>query len=115
VRIEHWQVAADHAGALARHWMTGEESPRLIPYFWSDQYGKKIQMLGHPSALDDVVRVKDAGEGQWLALYSHDGVVTGLVALGQPRALMLSKPLLERETTLEQALALAPWAPPASA
>ena len=114
VRIEHWQVAADHAGALARHWMTGEESPRLIPYFWSDQYGKKIQMLGHPSALDDVARVKDAGEHQWLALYTHEGVVTGLVALGQPRALMLSKPLLERETTLEQALDLAPWAPPAN-
>jgi len=115
VRIEHWQVAADHAGALARHWMTGEESPRLIPYFWSDQYGKKIQMLGHPSALDDVVRVKDAGEDQWLALYSREGVVTGLVALSQPRALMLSKPLLERETTLDEALALAPWAPPANA
>ena len=94
--------------------MTGEESPRLIPYFWSDQYGKKIQMLGHPSALDDVARVKDAGEHQWLALYTHEGVVTGLVALGQPRALMLSKPLLERETTLEQALDLAPWAPPAN-
>ncbi|NNN08863.1 MAG: FAD-dependent oxidoreductase, partial [Acidimicrobiaceae bacterium] len=26
VRIEHWQVASDHAGALARYWMTGESS-----------------------------------------------------------------------------------------
>jgi 3-phenylpropionate/trans-cinnamate dioxygenase ferredoxin reductase subunit len=115
VRIEHWQVATDHAGALARHWMTGEDSPRLIPYFWSDQYGKKIQMLGHPSAHDDVVRVRDTGEGQWLALYSHDDVVTGLLALSQPRALMLSKPLLERETSLDEALVLAPWASRASA
>ena len=115
VRIEHWQVAADHAGALARHWMTGEDSPMLIPYFWSDQYGQKIQMLGHPRPSDDVVRVKDTGENQWLALYVRDGIVTGLIALGQPRALMLSKPLLAHPTALEDALASAPWAPPASA
>ena len=25
-----------------------------VPYFWSDQYGKKIQMLGHPDPSDDV-------------------------------------------------------------
>src|ERR1035437_9519576 len=93
VRIEHWQVATDHAGALARHWITGEDSPTLIPYFWSDQYGQKIQMLGHPRPSDDVVRVKHTGENQWLALYVRDGIVTGLIALGQPRALMLSKPL----------------------
>jgi NADPH-dependent 2,4-dienoyl-CoA reductase/sulfur reductase-like enzyme len=110
VRIEHWQVATDHAGALARYWMTGEESPRLVPYFWSDQYGKKIQVLGHPRPDDDVVRVKDTGAGQWLGLYSRDGQVTGVVGLSQPRALMLSKPLLEHPTTLEEAFTRAPWA-----
>ena len=111
VRIEHWQVATDHAGALARYWTTGESSPVVIPYFWSDQYGKKIQMLGHPRPDDDVVKVKDTGEGQWLGLYSRSGVVSGLIALNQPRALMLSRGLLELSTTLDDALALAPWAP----
>jgi 3-phenylpropionate/trans-cinnamate dioxygenase ferredoxin reductase subunit len=111
VRIEHWQVATEHAGALARHWMTGEQSPTLIPYFWSEQYGKKIQLLGHPRPDDEVERVKDTGEGQWLGVYSRAGVVTGLVALNQPRALMLSKPLLEQLTSLDDALEKAPWAP----
>ena len=111
VRIEHWQVATDHAATLARHWMTAEPSPRLIPYFWSDQYGKKIQMLGHPRPDDDVLRVKDTGEGQWLGVYSRSGVVTGLIALNQPRALMLSKVLLEIPTSLDDALSTAPWAP----
>jgi 3-phenylpropionate/trans-cinnamate dioxygenase ferredoxin reductase subunit len=113
VRIEHWQVATDHAAALVRHWTQGEETARLIPYFWSDQYGKKIQMLGHPRPDDDVVRVKDAVEGQWLGVYSREGVVSGLIALSQPRALMLSKVLLEHPTTLDEALASAPWAPTA--
>ena len=110
VRIEHWQVAADHAASLALYWTRGIEPALLVPYFWSDQYGKKIQMLGHPRPDDDVIRVKETQEGQWLALYSHDGVVTGAVALNQPRALMLSKGLLEKVTTMGEALELAPWA-----
>ncbi len=109
VRVEHWQVATDHAAALARYWTTGEEPGRLIPYFWSDQYGRKIQMLGHPRRDDDVRRVKETDAGQWLGLYSRRGLVTGLVALNQPRALMLSKVLLETPTSLDDALLRAPW------
>ena len=30
----------------------------MVPYFWSDQYGKKIQMLGHPEPTDEVVLVQ---------------------------------------------------------
>jgi hypothetical protein len=37
-------------------------------------------------------------------------VVTGVVALNNPRGLMLSKVLLEAPTSLEGALALSPWA-----
>lgn len=113
VRIEHWQVATDHAGALARHWMDAETSPPLVPYFWSDQYGRKIQMLGHPRPDDAVTRVKETDEGQWLGVYSREGIVTGLVALNQPRALMLSRPLLEKPTSLQEALARSPWTTPA--
>lgn len=111
VRIEHWQTANDHASALARHWMTGERSDTfMIPYFWSDQYGKKIQMLGHARATDDVQLVSGtAQERKWVAVYSRIGIVTGVVALSQPRALMLSKVLLEATTTLDHALNRAPW------
>ncbi len=111
VRIEHWEVANVHANALAHYWMTGEGATALmVPYFWSDQYGKKIQMLGHARPDDDVVRVSGSPEeGKWLALFSRGGVVTGVVTLSQPRALMLSKHLLESPSTLDGALSDAPW------
>ena len=110
-RIEHWQVATDHAAALSLHWAKGEKAPDMVPYFWSDQYGKKIQMLGHPHPSDDVVKVAGSDEeGKWLALYSRDGVVTGILSLSQPRWLMVSKVLLDEETTLTRAMELQPWA-----
>ena len=82
----------------------------MVPYFWSDQYGKKIQLLGHPHPSDDVALVSGTPEeGKWLALFSRDGVVTGIIALSQPRALMLSRELLTAPTTLDDALGLKPW------
>lgn len=111
IRIEHWEVANIHAARLAHFWVTGESLETLmVPYFWSDQYGKKLQMLGHPKPDDDVVRVEGSPEeGKWLAMYSRSGVVTGLIALSQPRALMLSKHFLDVPTTLEEALEQSPW------
>lgn len=110
-RIEHWQVANDQARSLASQLMGHFDVTPLIPYFWSDQYGKKIQMLGHPRRDDDVRMVKGSvDERQWLALYARQGVVTGVVALSQPRALMRSKMLLETPHTMSEAESLAPWA-----
>lgn len=112
VRVEHWQVATEHAARLARFWMNGEraETP-MVPYFWSDQYGKKIQMLGHPDPSDEVVRVSGSpDDGRWLALYSRREIVTGALALSHPRALMLAKVLLDSPTSLGDALDRAPWA-----
>jgi NADPH-dependent 2,4-dienoyl-CoA reductase/sulfur reductase-like enzyme len=111
IRIEHWEVANVQASTLAKYWVSGDAATALmVPYFWSDQYGKKIQLLGHPRASDDVVRASGGDdEGKWVALYSRDGVVTGVVTLSNPRGLMLSKPLLESPTSLAEALASAPW------
>jgi 3-phenylpropionate/trans-cinnamate dioxygenase ferredoxin reductase component len=111
IRIEHWEVATNQAAQLARFWMNGKSATSItVPYFWSDQYGKKIQQLGHPHPTDDVVRVSGSlEEGKWLALYSREGAVTGAVSLSQPRGLSLSRVLLESPTTLDEALAMAPW------
>lgn len=111
VRIEHWQNAVEHAMELARYWTSGTTSSGpMIPYFWSDQMGKKIQLLGHPHPGDEATLVAGSPEEfKWLALYARDGLVTGVVALSNPRGLTKSRALLEGVTTLSDALSLAPW------
>ncbi len=111
VRIEHWQLAVEHAMELARFWMSDERAlVPMVPYFWSDQMGRKIQLLGHPHPSDDVTLVEGSPEAlKWLALYSRRGLVTGVVALSNPRGLTKSRVVLNEVTTLEDALALAPW------
>ena len=111
LRLEHWEVAVFHAAQLARYWTQGVGPERaMVPYFWSDQYGKKIQMLGHPRPDDEVTLVHgDLASKQWLALYARDEIVTGLLALSSPRSLMLAKVVLDEVTSRDHAVERAPW------
>ncbi len=46
-RLEHWTAASTGGAAVARA-ITGRPSPPSPPpYFWSDQFGWRLQMVGH--------------------------------------------------------------------
>ncbi len=109
-RIEHWQMAADMGEAAAAGLLAGRAraAPFVpVPYFWSDQYGLKIQMLGRPQPDDEVVVVDGALDDRFVALYRHDEALSAAVALSRPRQLMAYRPLLEARASFDEALALA--------
>ena len=109
VRIEHWQVAADHAWHLAHHWMGERHARRAL--FLVRPVRQEDSDARTRAADDEVVRVSGSRRGnKWLALYSRDGVVTGILALSNRAGLALSKLLLETLTTLDDALTRTPWA-----
>ena len=47
-RHEHWTSAGDQAAVVARDILGADPPPPAVPYFWSDQFGLKIQLLGRP-------------------------------------------------------------------
>ena len=105
-RIEHWQVAADHGRFAAEGLLAGRSAAKpiqLLPYFWSDQYGVKLQMLGRPAATDHVHVVEDDDEGRLLALYERDGAVSAAFAISKPRQLMQLRAALLDGVTLADA------------
>ena len=106
VRIEHWQMAVDHGVHAAKVLVQGSAAPPFsaVPYFWSDQWGKKIQVLGHPGADDQVDILMDPDEeGRFLAAYSSGGSLTGVLAVSKPRQLMAFRQLLADGASLEEA------------
>jgi NADPH-dependent 2,4-dienoyl-CoA reductase/sulfur reductase-like enzyme len=108
-RIEHWQMATDMARAAAASLLAGRAAaPSFdpVPYFWSDQYKVKLQMLGHPDADDEVVVVDGTLEShRFVALYGRGALLTGALAIGRPRQLMSYRPLLAAESSFAAALA----------
>jgi NADPH-dependent 2,4-dienoyl-CoA reductase/sulfur reductase-like enzyme len=109
VRIEHWQLAAEMGVVAARTLLAGpdEAMPFLpIPYFWSDQYGIRFQVLGNPGGQDEVSLVDGSlAEGKFLALYRRDDRLRAVFAIGKPRQLMVYRPLLEAGVSWDEAMA----------
>jgi len=112
IRIEHWTNAAEQGVAAARSLLAGRRgagSFSPVPYFWSDQYDTKIQVIGHPHPDDEVVVVDGSlEERRFVALYGRRGVLTAAVGFSRPRLLMGYRPFLEAQATLDEARARRP-------
>ncbi|HLG92930.1 MAG TPA: FAD-dependent oxidoreductase, partial [Acidimicrobiales bacterium] len=109
VRVEHWTNASDQGVAAAHSLLAGPGVARAyepVPFFWSDQYGTKIQYVGH-SRPDDQVEVVHGSveERRFVAIYGRDGQLTAALAFGRPRLLMEYRRLLARGATWEEARA----------
>ena len=94
MRVEHWTNAAEQ-GALAATNLISEATgqPRAdyapVPFFWSEQYDRRIQFLGTSSPDDEVVVVAGSPDDrQFAALYGRAGRLRGVLGLNMPRAVM---------------------------
>ena len=109
VRLEHWTSAAEQ-GALAganavAHVTGGEARPyTAVPYFWSDVYGSKLQMVGVPGPDAEVVGGPD---GAWLVLYRDGDRFTGALSRDLPGRIMKFRALLTRGAGFGEAQELA--------
>lgn len=88
MRLEHWTNALQQPAAAVAALLGREHTApahHAVPYFWSDQYGQKIQFAGHHTA-DCSVQVEegDLDSGEFLALYV-DGTGSPVGVLGIDR------------------------------
>jgi len=60
-RSEHWTSAGDQAAAVARDILGAEPPTATVPYFWSDQFGLKIQLIGRPEDADELLPLHGTG------------------------------------------------------
>jgi 3-phenylpropionate/trans-cinnamate dioxygenase ferredoxin reductase subunit len=109
IRIEHWQVAAEAGVAAARNLLAGRADALAfspVPYFWSDQYGIRLQVLGSPRGSDEIhIAEGSPEEGKYLALFGRDDRLRAVAAIGKPRQLMGFRPLLHEGSSWGDALA----------
>ncbi|WP_328939023.1 FAD-dependent oxidoreductase [Streptomyces tauricus] len=95
-RAEHWTSATEQPRIAVRNLLAGYTAETVcpLPYFWSDQYGARIQFAGR--RLDtDAVRIAEGtvtdgvpGEDGLLALYERKGRTTAVLSVDRPRPFM---------------------------
>ncbi|MER6186721.1 FAD-dependent oxidoreductase [Streptomyces sp. NPDC001652] len=88
-RVEHWTGARERPDAAIATLLAGgalEPGVPRPPYFWSDQYGVKIQFVGHAAAADSVtVEAGTADDRDVLAVYRRAGDPVAVLGMNQPR------------------------------
>ena len=79
----HWTSAAADGAAAARRLLALEPVPRAAPFFWSDQFGLRLQLVGHTAHADAVEL--DGDESEFVARYrAADGGLVAALAANRP-------------------------------
>jgi NADPH-dependent 2,4-dienoyl-CoA reductase/sulfur reductase-like enzyme len=83
LRVEHWTSAAGQGAAVA-HAILGDDRPhQALPYFWSDQFGLRVQYVGHAEGWAAVEL--DGEPGSFVARYiAADGSAEAALAVNRP-------------------------------
>lgn len=91
MRREHWAAAGDEASIVA-HTIMGADASRLManpPYFWTDQPGVKVQLVGWPELGDRQGWIVDEGiEPETAYGWWRGDTLVAVAMLGSPRLLI---------------------------
>jgi NADPH-dependent 2,4-dienoyl-CoA reductase/sulfur reductase-like enzyme len=111
-RVEHWDHAIEMAQFAARRLLRSDDEAvepyTPVPYFWSDQYDRKIQLTGRCRP-DDQVRVVTGSteERRFAAIYGRDGRVVAVLGMNRPRHVMQYRQLIVDGASWDDAIAFA--------
>jgi 3-phenylpropionate/trans-cinnamate dioxygenase ferredoxin reductase subunit len=100
MRIEHWTHAIEMGEAAARRLLAAPEAAEPfapVPYVWTDQYDRKLQMAGRirPDDLMEIVQ-GSLKERRFVAVFGREGRLTGALAMNRPAAVIRLKQRIAR-------------------
>lgn len=112
LRVEHWENAVQQGEVAGRRILVevggssdGPEVYDPVPWFWSDQYDRKIQLAGRSGADHDVeVVIGSMEERRFVALYGRDDKLRGVLGFNRPRHVMQLRQLLVDGATWAEGL-----------
>lgn len=88
----HWDEAVSGPAAVAASIMGLPPAPEDVPYFWSDQFGRKIQYVGQHAEADSVLVRQHEDPDKWaVAWLDAMGRLTAHLSVGFPRSLVQAR------------------------
>lgn len=102
LRLESVQNAIEQ-GKTAAATLAGKEKPyNQVPWFWSDQYDLKLQIVGLSAGYTQaVVRGDPEGSRSFAVFYLKDGVLIAVDAVNRAPEFMMAKILTQKQAVLD--------------
>lgn len=108
MRCEHWTNAVEQAIVAARNLLAGPDASatfRSAAYFWSEQYGMRLQSIGYIAGLPGELVAGSVDERRFIMCFRDSDRLAGAFAMNSPRLVMKAKALFEREAPWDEAIA----------
>ncbi|GGC66346.1 FAD-dependent oxidoreductase [Hoyosella rhizosphaerae] len=94
-RVEHWSNAQEQ-GAHAARSILGMPTPYAdVPWSWTKQYGKNLQIAGWPSPDDELIVHGDLDAHDFTMLCLRDDRLVGVISMGRPKEFRNAKALIQ--------------------
>ena len=93
LRLESVPNAMGQARTACSNMLGGDKVYSEVPWFWSDQYELKLQMVGFSADGDTSVVRGDKDANQFAVFYLKDGKVVAVDAVNSPKEFMVCKQL----------------------
>ena len=103
--VEHWSSAVEQGAAAAAR-LLDSAAPAFshLPYFWSDQYDRKLQCTGRVRANDAFEVVHGAlDRPSFAAMYVRDGRVSGVLTSNAPAVFLRARKVLAQSLSVADA------------
>ncbi|WP_405643074.1 NAD(P)/FAD-dependent oxidoreductase [Streptomyces sp. NBC_00019] len=110
--VHHWDNALQGPRTVAAN-IIGE-TPAVydpVPYFWSEQFGRFVQYVGHHTSADTVLWRGDPSGPAWTVCWLRENRLVALLAVGRPRDLAQGRRLIEAGPELDPELLADPSRP----
>ena len=95
IRLESWENAQNQGIAAARAMLGGTDAYGDVPWFWSDQYDRNIQLVGLPLDWDEEVVRGDITGDSFVTFYLKDKKVVGSASVNNARDIRIAKRLMQ--------------------
>jgi 3-phenylpropionate/trans-cinnamate dioxygenase ferredoxin reductase subunit len=94
MRVEHWDVALKQPEVIAANVLGGDEVYDPVPYFWSEQFGRMLQYVGHHGGADSLLWRGDPAEPTWSACWLAGDRLVAILTVGRPRDMLQGRRLI---------------------
>lgn len=97
LRLESVPNAMEQARVAAANMSGGDKAYASVPWFWSDQYDLKLQMVGFAADGDTEVLRGDKSANSFAVFHLKNGAITAVDAVNSPKEFMICRRLIGRE------------------
>jgi len=97
LRLESVPNAMEQARVCASNMLGGDKTYAAMPWFWSDQYELKLQMVGFSADGSEQILRGNMADDKFAVFYLNDGAVVAADAVNSPKEFMVCKQLIGKQ------------------